>query len=94
MIAIDCVAERVSMAATNCSAYPIHFEKEQVYERLMKMTSGRGPDRCIDAVGCEAHASSSLTAIMDKAKEQVSLQGDRTYVLGEAIKSCRKGGTI
>jgi threonine dehydrogenase-like Zn-dependent dehydrogenase len=31
---------------------------------------------------------------MDKAKEQVRLQGDRTYVLQEAIKSCRKGGTI
>ena len=38
---------------------------------------GRGPDRCIDAVGCEAHASSSLTALMDKAKEEVRLQGDR-----------------
>ncbi len=60
----------------------------------MEMTKGRGPDRCIDAVGCEAHASSSIVSIMDQAKEQVRLQGDRTYVLGEAIKSCRKGGTI
>ena len=94
VIAIDCVEERLGMAAEHGKAETINFEKEEVYERLMEMTKGRGPDRCIDAVGCEAHASSSLTAIMDKAKEQVWLQGDRTYVLQEAIKSCRKGGTI
>jgi hypothetical protein len=28
-----------------------------VYDRLQEMTAGRGPDRCIDAVGCEAHAA-------------------------------------
>ena len=94
VIAIDCVEERLTMAAEHGKAETINFEKEEVYARLMEMTRGRGPDRCIDAVGCEAHASSSLTAIMDKAKEQVRLQGDRTYVLQEAIKSCRKGGTI
>ena len=94
VIAIDCVEERLGMAAEHGKAETINFEKEEVYERLMEMTKGRGPDRCIDAVGCEAHASSSLTAIMDKAKEQVWLQGDRTYVLQEAIKSCRKGGTM
>lgn len=94
VIAIDCVEERLTMAGEHGKAETINFEKEEVYERLMEMTRGRGPDRCIDAVGCEAHASSSLTAIMDKAKEQVRLQGDRTYVLQEAIKSCRKGGTI
>ncbi len=60
----------------------------------MEMTKGRGPDRCIDAVGCEAHASSSLIATMDKAKEQLRLQGDHPYVIQEAIRSCRKGGTI
>ncbi len=94
VIAIDCVEERLAMAAKEGKAEIINFEKEQVYERLMEMTKGRGPDRCIDAVGCEAHASSSIVSIMDQAKEQVRLQGDRTYVLGEAIKSCRKGGTI
>ncbi|MDX1930587.1 MAG: zinc-dependent alcohol dehydrogenase [Pirellulaceae bacterium] len=94
VIAIDCVEERLTMAAKEGKAETINFEKEQVYERLMEMTKGRGPDRCIDAVGCEAHASSSIVSIMDQAKEQVRLQGDRTYVLGEAIRSCRKGGTI
>lgn len=94
VIAIDCVEERLAMAATEGKAETINFENEPVYDRLMEMTKGRGPDRCIDAVGCEAHASSSFTSIVDKAKEQVSLQGDHPYVVQEAIKSCRKGGTI
>jgi threonine dehydrogenase-like Zn-dependent dehydrogenase len=94
VIAIDCVKERLKMAEVEGKAETINFEMDDVYGRLMEMTRGRGPDRCIDAVGCEAHASSSLTAMMDLAKEQVRLQGDRTYVLQEAIKSCRKGGTI
>ena len=94
VIAIDCVDERLNMAATEGKAETINFEKESVYDRLMEMTNNRGPDRCIDAVGCEAHASSSFASIMDKAKEQVRLQGDRPYVVQEAIKSCRKGGTI
>ncbi len=90
VIAIDCVEEKLTMAATEGNTETINFEKDSVYDRLMEMTKGRGPDRCIDAVGCEAHTSSSLTSIVDKAKEQVSLQGDRPYVVQEAIKSCRK----
>ena len=39
--------------------------------RLMEMTKGRGPDRCIDAVGCEAHATGSVDAVLDKAKTAV-----------------------
>lgn len=94
VIAIDRIAERLEMARTHGNAETINFDETPVYDRLMEMTQGRGPDRCIDAVGCEAHASSTLTAAMDKAKEAVMLQGDRPYVLQEAIKSCRKGGTL
>ena len=34
--------------------------KEDVYDALQEMTKGRGPDRCIDAVGCEAHGRRQL----------------------------------
>jgi len=64
-----------------------------VYDRLMEMTKGRGPDRCIDAVGAEAHAS-GLAGAYDKAKQAVMLETDRPHVLREAIMCCRKGGTI
>jgi len=32
------------------------------------MTNGRGPDRCIDVVGCEAYASSTLGSMIDAIK--------------------------
>src|ERR1051325_9784986 len=60
----------------------------------MEMTKGRGPDRCIDAVGAEAHAGGSLDAVMDKAKASVGLATDRAHTLRDAIMCCRKGGTV
>ena len=58
------------------------------------MTKGRGPDRCIDAVGCEAHATGSVDAVLDKAKTAVMLATDRAHALREAVMCCRKGGTL
>ncbi len=65
-----------------------------VYDKLMDMTKGRGPDRCIDAVGAEAHGAGSVDAVFDKVKAAVMLTTDRAHVLREAIMCCRKGGTL
>ena len=62
VIAIDRVPERLEMARTQGKAETIDFAKEEVYERLNAMTKGRGPDRCIDAVGCEAHGTGGADA--------------------------------
>jgi len=94
VIAIDRIPERLRMAEESGKAETINFENESVYERLMAMTKGRGPDRCIDAVGCEAHAAHSINTVIDKALAAVNLESDRPYVLREAIMSCRKGGTL
>ena len=72
----------------------INFELHSVYDRLQEMTKGRGPDRCIDAVGCEAHGTGAVDAVLDKVKSTVMLTTDRAHVLREAIMCCRKGGTI
>lgn len=93
VIAIDRVPERLAMAALQGKAETINYEKEDVYERLMEMTKGRGPDRCIDAVGSEAHAS-GIAGLYDRVKQTVMLENDRPHVLREAIMCCRKGGTI
>jgi threonine dehydrogenase-like Zn-dependent dehydrogenase len=93
VIAIDRVAERLAMAE-QAKAETINFEKEDVYDRLMEMTKGRGPDSCIDAVGAEAHATGSFDAVIDAAKTALHLGTDRPHVLREAIRCCRKGGTI
>ncbi len=93
VIAIDRVAERLTMAEKG-KAETINFDKEDVYDRLMEMTKGRGPDSCIDAVGAEAHAGGSVDAMLDAAKTALHLGTDRPHVLREAIRCCRKGGTL
>lgn len=94
VIAIDNVPERLQMAATYGKAELINFDEADVYDRLMEMTKGRGPDRCIDAVGAEAHAGGSVDAVVDKVKAAMFLGTDRPHVLRDAIMSCRKGGTL
>jgi len=91
-IAIDRFPERLAMAEAG-TAETINYADADVYETLQEMTKGRGPDRCIDAVGSEAHAS-GLGGVYDKVKQQTRLETDRPHVFCEALKCCRKGGTL
>lgn len=59
----------------------------------MDVTDGRGPDRCIDAVGTEAHGAGAMS-IADRVKQGVGLEDDRPTLLRAVVQSCRKGGTI
>jgi threonine dehydrogenase-like Zn-dependent dehydrogenase len=54
VIGIDRFPERLKMAKAG-RADTINCEETSVYDSLMEMTGGRGPDACIDAVGLEAH---------------------------------------
>lgn len=94
VVAIDRVPERLAMARAHGRAETIDFSKENVYERLMEMTKGRGPDRCMDCVGAEAHSVGTVRELVDDVREAVHLPANHPYVLAEAIKCCRKGGTI
>ena len=94
VIAIDRVAERLDMARDYNRADTINFDDESVSERLMELTGGRGPDRCIDAVGTEAHGTGFVDSVVDNVKQKVRLGTDRAHALREAIMSCRKGGTV
>src|SRR4030081_2404716 len=60
----------------------------------MRRPDKRGPDSCIDAVGCEAAGHGSADAVLDKVKATAFLATDRVHVLREAIMCCRKAGTI
>jgi threonine dehydrogenase-like Zn-dependent dehydrogenase len=93
VIAIDRVPERLKLAREQGQAEVIDFSKHDAYEQLQEMTKGIGPDRCIDAVGCEAHATGAIGAAADKVSESVTTS-DRMHVVRQAIMSCRKGGTI
>jgi threonine dehydrogenase-like Zn-dependent dehydrogenase len=93
VIAIDEVPERLAMAEAD-GAETINFSKTDVYDELMTRTDKRGPDSCIDAVGCEASGHGAADAVLDKVKAATLLATDRVHVLREAIMCCRKGGTI
>lgn len=93
VIAIDNVPERLSMATAG-GATTINFEKESVVERLNELTGGKGPEKCIDAVGMEAHATATLDAIYDTIKQSVMLETDRPHVLREMIYVCRPAGVL
>ncbi|WP_458248419.1 alcohol dehydrogenase catalytic domain-containing protein [Streptomyces sp. MAI_2237] len=53
VIAIDKEPYRLDMAAARGYA-TINFEDTDVRSALLELTGGRGPDKCIDAVGMEA----------------------------------------
>lgn len=93
VIAIDQVPERLQMAEEG-GAETIDYEEESVYETLMDMTGGRGPDACIDDVGMEAHAASAAVFAYDRVKQAMMLETDRPHALREAIMCCRNGGTV
>ena len=93
VVAIDNVPERLEMAARQ-GAITINFDEESVVDRLNELTRGKGPEKCIDAVGMEAHANSTWDAMYDRAKQALMLETDRVHVLREMIYVCRPAGTL
>jgi threonine dehydrogenase-like Zn-dependent dehydrogenase len=93
VIAIDQVPERLELARREGQAETLNFDDDDIFDALAEMTGGRGPDRCIDAVGMEAHGTSP-DALLDRVKAAVFLATDRPHVLRQAIHACRKGGTV
>jgi threonine dehydrogenase-like Zn-dependent dehydrogenase len=93
VIAIDRIPERLEMARA-AGATTIDFSEEDVYERINELTSGRGADACIDAVGTEAEPTASFDSALDRVKQMSFLGTDRPHTLRQAIHSCRNGGIV
>ncbi|MBZ9775496.1 zinc-dependent alcohol dehydrogenase [Mesorhizobium sp. CO1-1-8] len=94
VVAIDCLPERLSMAAAG-GAIVINFAEESVVERLQELTGGKGPEGCIDCVGMESHVSLARPdTIYDRAKQLMLMENDRPHVLREMIYVCRPAGVI
>jgi threonine dehydrogenase-like Zn-dependent dehydrogenase len=93
VIAIDTVPERLELARTG-GAETIDFRKDDVYDHIQEMTSGRGADACIDAVGTEPSTASGIDAVVDRIKVATFMGTDRPHVLRQAIHCCRNFGTV
>jgi len=93
VIVIDRVPERLAMAEAG-GAITINFDEESVIERLNELTNGKGPEKCIDAVGMEAHAAGTVDAMYDRVKQATMMETDRPHVLREMAYVCRPAGTL
>ncbi|MBP0446346.1 glutathione-dependent formaldehyde dehydrogenase [Roseomonas sp. SSH11] len=94
VVAIDCIPERLAMAEAG-GAITINFKEDSVIGRLDDITSGKGPEKCIDAVGMESHVSiSQPDTLLDRAKQMMMLENDRPHVLREMIYVCRPAGIL
>lgn len=93
VVVIDRFAERLTSAAEHTGAHPIDYTSTDVVAALREMTGGRGPDVCVEAVGMEAHGP-GLQYGYDRLKQALRMQSDRPTALRQAIRACRKGGTV
>jgi threonine dehydrogenase-like Zn-dependent dehydrogenase len=93
VIAIDRVPERLAMARAN-GAITIDFDTESVMERIDELTDRKGPEKLIDAVGMEAHATSTIDAVYDRVKQATMMASDRAHVLREMIYLARPGAVL
>jgi threonine dehydrogenase-like Zn-dependent dehydrogenase len=94
IIAIDRIPERLALAQEQWGAEPLNYEDvDDPFDEIKQRTGGRGPDRCIDAVGMEGHGH-TVDAIYDRVKQAMRVQFDRAHSLRQALHACRKGGTV
>jgi threonine dehydrogenase-like Zn-dependent dehydrogenase len=93
VIVIDRLPDRLSMAEA-AGAIAIDFDEESVISRLNELTDGKGPEKCIDAVGLEAHATHSVDSMLDRVKQAMMAESDRPHVLREMIYACRPAGIL
>jgi len=96
VIAIDQIDYRLRMALEKAGAdETINFKQQpDVVEQLKEMTAGRGPDKCIDAVGMEAEHGHLPIHAYDRVKQAARLETERPHALREAVLACRSGGIL
>jgi threonine dehydrogenase-like Zn-dependent dehydrogenase len=93
VIAVDTVPERLELARA-AGALTLDFMHEDIYDRIMELTKGRGADACIDAVGTEPETMASFDSMVDRIKVATFMGTDRPHVLRQAIHCTRNFGTV
>jgi threonine dehydrogenase-like Zn-dependent dehydrogenase len=93
VIAIDDVPERLEMAAS-LGAQVLDRRGTHVLNALKDMTDGHGPEKCIDAVGIEAHGPTAVLELIDRVQTSLKLETERPVALREAVMACKAAGTV
>jgi len=92
VIVVDRLDYRLEFAKRWAQCEILDYEdegREDVVGKLKKMTDGRGPDVCIDAVGCEASGS-----FMQKALGMGKLQAGAATALMWSVQAVRRAGNV
>ncbi|GAA4552326.1 zinc-dependent alcohol dehydrogenase [Amycolatopsis samaneae] len=103
VLGVDLVPERLARASAHGATVFDLREHRNIGDAIRQVTSGRGADSVIDAVGMEAHGAplgklaQDLTGLLprpvaEKVTERAGI--DRLSALYAAIDSVRRGGTI
>jgi len=93
VIAIDDVPERLAVAR-QMGAEVLDRSQLKVLPTLKDMTDGHGPEKCIDAVGIEAHGPTAVLEFIDRAQTALKLETERPIALREAIMACKAAGVV
>ena len=93
VVVIDRFPERLAMARGRGHEV-VDYEDVDVKEALQELTAGRGPDKCIDAVGMEAHHGNAGLHAYDRLKQAVKSETERPHAIRQAITCCRSGGIV
>ncbi len=93
IIAIETVPERIALAKKAGATDIIDFANEDVYERILEISKGKGADSVIDCVGMEASGHHGISGMIDAVKEKV-LPAQRTGALNQAIRAVRGCGVV
>jgi threonine dehydrogenase-like Zn-dependent dehydrogenase len=103
VIGVDLVDERLELARRRGVEVVDIRQVDDVAETLIDLTSGRGPDATIDAVGMEAHgspvahAAQTAVGLLPDALARPMIDRmavDRLDALHTAMKAVRRGGTV
>lgn len=104
VIGVDLVPERLARTRLHgVETLDLRAHQKDLAEVIRGMTSGRGPDAVIDAVGMEAHGSpgariaQQAAGMLPKGMAAALMQQagvDRLNALNLAIDIVRRGGTI
>jgi threonine dehydrogenase-like Zn-dependent dehydrogenase len=93
IVVIDKEPYRLEMAR-RAGYDTINFEDTDVRSELLEYTAGRGPDKCIDAVGLEATHGATHINTYDRVKQAVRSETERPHALRQAITCCKSGGIV
>jgi len=103
VIGVDLQPERLAMAAAHGVETIDGSQVGDVPAAVMDLTSGRGADRVVDAVGMEAHGSTAAKVAVDTvttlprplaALLSRTIGVDRLAAMETAFAAVRRGGTV